>query len=378
MRRALAVLVAAALLTSACGTAERDEVSVAQAEVSRKQAALDEAQAAATEAEAEFCDASGRYVLALDRYGDVLSQTAPTVGDVVDAGADLTEPRDEVQASAEAVAGAREAVTVAEQELAQAQAELAAAEAAATGQSPAPAPATATPSAEPTAPPAGLTRVQQAEAEFAEARAGITDSTPLVQAAQQFNAAAVALEMAWLAALASSGCLTDDQQQQAAAAVAEYTVALQSDLTAAGYYQGEIDGVYGPQTVDAVRALQEANGLPQTGTVDKATEAALRSELTEAGGLAAQEAMVSTAALQQTLKLAGYWDGPIDGQWTEELTAALQDMQTDLGVEPSGTVDAATVAAFQRALAEAQQTPTPGAPTSSPPPSPSEAPAPPA
>ena len=43
--------------------------------------------------------------------------------------------------------------------------------------------------------------------------------------------------------------------------------------------------------------------------MDKATEAALGSELAAAGGAAAQETTASTAALQQTLKLAGYWDG---------------------------------------------------------------------
>ena len=69
--------------------------------------------------------------------------------------------------------------------------------------------------------------------------------------------------------------------------------------------------------------------------------------------------MASTAALQQTLKLAGDWDGPIDGQWTDELTAALKEFQTDLGVEPTGEVDAATIAAFEEALAMAQATPSP-------------------
>ena len=69
--------------------------------------------------------------------------------------------------------------------------------------------------------------------------------------------------------------------------------------------------------------------------------------------------MASTAALQQTLKLAGYWDGPVDGQWSDELSQALEAMQEDLGVEPTGTVDAATIAAFEEALATARETPTP-------------------
>jgi peptidoglycan hydrolase-like protein with peptidoglycan-binding domain len=139
------------------------------------------------------------------------------------------------------------------------------------------------------------------------------------------------------------------------------TVALQRDLADAGYYEGRVDGVYGPETVAAVEALQKANGLPETGAMDKATEEALRAELQAAGGTAAQEEVTSTAALQQTLKLAGYWDGPVDGQWADELTDALKEFQTDLGVKPTGEVDAATIAAFELALATEQATPSPSA-----------------
>jgi peptidoglycan hydrolase-like protein with peptidoglycan-binding domain len=208
-------------------------------------------------------------------------------------------------------------------------------------------------------PPASVTRVQQAEAEFADAQAGINDDTPLPQAAEQFNAAAVALEIAWIRLFADSGCLSDERQAQASAAVNAYTVALQQSLAAAGYYAGEIDGVYGPQTVDAVQRLQAANGLPETGTMDKASEAALRATLEAQGGAAAEAAAASTAALQQTLKLAGYWDGPVDGQWTDALTAAIGAAQTDLGVPVTGTVDAATIAAFQSALASVGDTASP-------------------
>ena len=57
------------------------------------------------------------------------------------------------------------------------------------------------------------------------------------------------------------------------------------------------------------------------------------------------------------LTLTGFWQGPIDGVWTDELTAALQEFQTALGVEPTGVVDAATLAAFEQALAERQAAP---------------------
>lgn len=72
--------------------------------------------------------------------------------------------------------------------------------------------------------------------------------------------------------------------------------------------------------------------------------------------------------MQQTLELAGYWDGPVDGIWTDALTSALEALQKDLGVNVTGTVDAATVAALEKAIANAGQSSSP-----SPPPSPSVA-----
>ena len=75
----------------------------------------------------------------------------------------------------------------------------------------------------------------------------------------------------------------------------EQARALQGSLGEAGYYKGEVDGVYGPATVEAVEALQKAHGLPVTGTVDKATAAALQADLQAKGGAAAQTAVASTA-----------------------------------------------------------------------------------
>jgi peptidoglycan hydrolase-like protein with peptidoglycan-binding domain len=66
---------------------------------------------------------------------------------------------------------------------------------------------------------------------------------------------------------------------------------------------------------------------------------------------AAADDQIEATSVQTTLKLAGYWDGPIDGQWTPELTAALKEFQKALGVPPTGAVDAATLAALEAALA---------------------------
>ena len=328
------------------------------------------AQAELDAASEEFCGASRDYIDALDRYGDVLNDTAPTVGDVREAGADLADPRDDAFDGAEAAVDAQQALVAAQQELVEAQAALAAAEAGPSG-TPSVASPTAPPTSEPLAPPASVDRVKQADADFDDAQAAITEQTPLTDASEQFNSAVVALEMAWLRLFADAGCLTDDQQVQAEAAVSAYTFALQQDLATAGYYTGAVDGVTGPLTVQAIEDLQKANGLPVTGTVDKATAAALQAELLALGGAAAQESLASTAAVQQTLKLVGFWDAPVDGVWTDDLTAAVQAFQTELGVEPTGAVDAATLAAFERAiseLTEADAAPPPSAtPTEEPP-----------
>ncbi|MFB9311095.1 peptidoglycan hydrolase-like protein with peptidoglycan-binding domain [Agromyces hippuratus] len=360
----VSIVVAVALTGCAEGA---DSVDRAKAQVTAKEKAVASAQAEFDAASEAFCGASSDYISALDRYGDVLNDTAPTVGDVQVAGADLADPRDDAFDDAEAAVAAQQALVTARQELVEAQTALAVAEAGPTGTPSVVPPA---PTSTPLAPAASVDRVEQAEAEFEDAQASVTAQTPLADASEQFNSAVVALEMAWLTLFADAGCLTDDQQVQAVTAVGAYTYALQQDLATAGYYTGTVDGVSGPMTVQAIEDLQEANGLPVTGTVDKATAAALQAELVALGGAAAQDSLASTAAVQQTLNLVGFWDGPVDGVWTDELTAALQAFQTELGVEPTGAVDAATIAAFEQAIAEMtapDAEPSPSASPTSPP-----------
>ena len=59
--------------------------------------------------------------------------------------------------------------------------------------------------------------------------------------------------VAWLRLLADAGCLTDEQQVKAEQALHEYTVSVQNALHTTGYYSGPVDGVYGPETADAVK-----------------------------------------------------------------------------------------------------------------------------
>lgn len=350
--RAAVGVACACLVLAACGDDEgngTDEVQRAQAHVKTAQDDLTDAREAAGQAASEFCDQAKDYITALERYGDVLSSTAPTVGDVREAGADLADPARDLTAAVEEAVAAREDVVAAEEDVAQAKAALAEAK----GTSPAPTPTSGATVLVPEVPPASADRARQAQADLDAAVEGISDQTPLEQAGQQLNAAAVALEMTWLRIFSEVGCLTDEQQTRATEAVRDYTSALQESLALTGHYGDEVDGVYGPATVEAVRSLQEAHGLPATGTVDTATAAALQSDVAEQGGAAEQQSIATTAAVQQTLSLTGFWTGPVDGQWTPALTEALKAFQSDLGVKPTGTVDAATVAAIERAITEA-------------------------
>ncbi len=269
-----------------------------------------------------------------------------------------------MQTSADDVLAAHDRVGQAEQELAEAEAALAEAE---SGTSAPDEPET-TETTEPLVPEATVDRVKTAEDDLDSAFAGVSPDTPLSEATEKVNAAAFALQVAWLRLFADAGCLTDEQQASAVDAVAAYTTALQTDLATAGYLdEGGIDGIYGPATVEAVEELQRDNDLPVTGFVDRATAAALDAAVEAAGGEAATQAVADTAALQAALALAGYWTGPIDGQWTDALTAALASLQTDLGVPATGVVDAATLEAMQRAIEEARTPPTTEPPATEPP-----------
>ena len=164
---------------------------------------------------------------------------------------DLTEPRDEIVSAADADDSAKNDLTTAQQELVAAQAAPAAAIATASSVPN----TTATPTASTTTtlvPLATIERVQQAEDDLARVWRGITDETPLVEAAADYNSAALALQVAWLRLLDDAQCLTDEQQANAVEQITAYTTALQTDLRTAGYDPGPIDGIYGPSTVAAV------------------------------------------------------------------------------------------------------------------------------
>jgi Raf kinase inhibitor-like YbhB/YbcL family protein len=357
----LALVIGLALVAAGCA-GEPDPVTEAEERVAAAEQGVTDAQAAYQAASQGFCGQAEAYIQAIDRYGKLFEDDAATVGDVQTLGADLAAPQGDVAAAGQAVLDARDQVDAANAELVAAQEALAEARSSASATAIEPSVSETTPP--PELPTASIDRVQEAEEELTEASAGITAETPLVEAAETFNSAAFALEVAWLGLFADAGCLETEQQEAAVEAVRGYTSALQKSLKTAGFYDGKVDGIYGPQTVAAVEALQQDAGLPVTGLVDRATSEALDEAVADAKGGEAAAESAHTAAVQTTLALAGYWDGPIDGVWTDDLTEALKEFQEDLGVEPTGAVDAATLAALEELISSLTTLPPP---TTSPP-----------
>jgi len=351
----LAMTMSVTLLAVACGNndapeettpvtsaAPVDPVVAAQERVDDAEKGVSAAEEALTAAHQNFCVTAEDYVEILDRYGRVFTDRSATVGDVQTLGADLVDPRSEVVTSTDAVEAAKVSLAAAEQEFVDAEAALAAAIATASSVAVSTTPTTVATTTFVAA--ASIERVQLAEEDFTRNAKDIDADTPLFEAGAAYNSAALALEIAWLNLLNEGGCFSDERQADALAQLTAYTTALQTDLQRAGYDPGPIDGVYGPQTVAAVEQLQADSGLPVTGFVDEATARALQGKLDAIG----QADSLQTAALQTILTVTGFWTGPIDGVWTDEVTKALQAMQTALGVPPTGQVDAATVAAFQQ------------------------------
>lgn len=322
MRRAAAILIATTLLAASCGDDDGEEPPTDTAAATTTAVPVDEALAA-------FCDETEQYLALLDGLGGALEDSTLTVGSLT--------------ASQEALGPARDAVVAAGDELQTAvEAAAAAAEQAAAEQLEAEGSTTTTTEPLVQVTEESIDRLVAADEEFVDTVEGIDADTPLADATVEVTSAAYQLEVAWLLVYAEAGCLADPEG--ALDAVTGYVAALQTDLETAGYYTGAIDGLFGPATVDAVKALQAANGLPETGLPDRATQDALATEIGDA-----ESAQV--AALQGLLTLAGYYTGPIDGIPSAELDAAVGALQADYGLEPTGVVGPNELHAVRLAIA---------------------------
>jgi len=305
----LGSVVAAGLLMAGCSSSGggASSVTVSPAEATRA-----------------FCADVGDTVTALDTYGRVFTAAPLTVGDLQGSAANLEAGRVKVESSASQLADAISAANA----ISTATAGTGAAEATTTT-------VLASQSAQD-----HIDAIDAAERELNRTLAGVGASTPITQAAVELQAAAFGLEQAYGSLFIDAGCLTTSPA--AAETVRSYVVGLQQDLTALGFYNGPIDGVYGPATVTGVKALQASAGLPQSGVVDPTTERALAAQLAGHG----TQTSLNIAALQGALTSAGFYSGPIDGTWSADLESALRAFQSSESLPVTGAIDPATLAAL--------------------------------
>jgi Peptidase family M23/Putative peptidoglycan binding domain len=158
----------------------------------------------------------------------------------------------------------------------------------------------------------------------------------------------VALRTCVLLVFASAIALV--QPNSGLAAGDEEVAALQVALHARRLYHGQIDGVMGAQTADAVRRLQRRARLPVDGIVGPRTRAALgrlgRHPL--GSRIPARNAVGwDVAALQFLLAWHGFPSGVFDGILGDHATGALRRFQTWAGLPSNGRAGPATLAALR-------------------------------
>ena len=116
--------------------------------------------------------------------------------------------------------------------------------------------------------------------------------------------------------------------------VAEYQFALK----ALGYYDGEIDGLKGVKTVQAIKKFQKDNGLWKDGVVGKKTAPKI------------EKAFVR--AYQEKLVYLGLYDGAIDGIAGRITKQAVCDLQREQGLEVDLIVGKMTLAELDKLVEE--------------------------
>jgi peptidoglycan hydrolase-like protein with peptidoglycan-binding domain len=118
---------------------------------------------------------------------------------------------------------------------------------------------------------------------------------------------------------------------------------IQRALAERGYYDGEVDGLPGPRTHQAIREFEAAQGLKVTGETSEALlahvlRARARGDVT--GSIAPAEPRPSTRvlAVQRVLARLGYGPVKLSGLPDPATRAAIERFQRDRGLDKSGEI----------------------------------------
>ena len=131
---------------------------------------------------------------------------------------------------------------------------------------------------------------------------------------------------------------TKEETEQSSETVKE----LQKELKELGYYDGDIDGIYGSATEEAVKEFQKEAGITVDGKYGPATHKALLEALDT------QESE-ATKHIQSMLSDLGYYDGDINGKYDTATEDAVKAFQTEQGLTADGIVGPKTLAALEDA-----------------------------
>ena len=139
---------------------------------------------------------------------------------------------------------------------------------------------------------------------------------------------------------------------------------LQRALRIVGVYEGAIDGSFGDSTEEAVKAFQKDNKLTQDGVAGSATIKALFGQeaaepaddkkgmegitsISDIGDAPATsekgDSGTKVKKLQQALKLKGYYNGTVDGDFGESTEAAVIAFQKAKGMSRDGVAGKTTI-----------------------------------
>lgn len=144
---------------------------------------------------------------------------------------------------------------------------------------------------------------------------------------------------------------------------------MQLNLQKAGYLKGGVDGVYGKDTADAVKALQKHKGIPVSGVIDEMTYAVLENQslsadeaanLSSAGKADGSSTFLyqkgdrgtEVSSLQRKLKKMDYLKGAVDGIYGNDTEEAVRKFQKKKKLPVTGKVNKAAFDAISSAYAE--------------------------
>ena len=139
---------------------------------------------------------------------------------------------------------------------------------------------------------------------------------------------------------------------------------VQERLRQLGAYTGRVDGVWGPDSQQALERFQQSRGLQVSGQLNQATAATLgvnpvellaarpgpaTAAGTDAAPMAAMSGPLSPGAVrnvQQRLRALGFYRGGVDGMWGAGTQSALERFQQGRGLQVTGQINPATAQAL--------------------------------